>query len=58
MTIAMENVLTGSGLAPEELLSLRQQRERLLTTIAELLRTNEELRLKLARLEAQADAAH
>jgi DNA-directed RNA polymerase subunit F len=53
----MEWISNGAGRVPEELLSLRQRQERLLTVIADLLRTNEELRLKLAQTESRGDAA-
>lgn len=57
VTAAMEWISNGAGRVPEELLSLRQRQERLLTVIADLLRTNEELRLKLAQTESRGDAA-
>ncbi|MGB6742438.1 MAG: hypothetical protein WBE38_02190 [Terracidiphilus sp.] len=52
----MEHVTNDAGYAHEELVSLKQRQERLLVLIGELLQTNEELRLKVARLEAQGES--
>jgi len=41
------------GNASEEIDSLKARREQLLELVGELLRTNEDLRQKVARLEAQ-----
>lgn len=58
MTAAMEHISNDAAShVREELLSLKQRQERLLVLIGELLQTNEELRLKVARLEAQGDVA-
>lgn len=56
MVAAMEHVTNDAGYAHEELVSLKQRQERLLVLIGELLQTNEELRLKVARLEAQGES--
>ncbi|MGA7341609.1 MAG: hypothetical protein WBE72_22300 [Terracidiphilus sp.] len=57
MTVAMEQVWSDAGPAAEGVLLLKEREERLLVMIGELLKTNEELRLKLARLEAQSGDA-
>ncbi len=53
----MEQVWSDAGPAAEGVLLLKEREERLLVMIGELLKTNEELRLKLARLEAQSGDA-
>ncbi len=47
----MEPMLTDAGRAPEEMELLEARQEGLLQLIGELLRKNEELRMKVARLE-------
>jgi hypothetical protein len=54
---ALEPVSNQASPAREELLALKEREQRLLVLIGELLETNEELRLKLARLEVQRDDA-
>jgi hypothetical protein len=51
---APENVTTN---AREEVVSLKARQEQLLVLVGELLRTNEDLRQKVARLEAQGARA-
>ncbi len=48
----MEPVRDETGRNTEELLMLQARQESLLALIAELLETNEKLRMKLAQLEA------
>jgi hypothetical protein len=57
MMAAMEYTSNDAGHAREELLSLQARQESLLVLIGELLQTNEELRSKLARLEARSENA-
>jgi hypothetical protein len=55
MMMTMEpQVLKEVGRAPEDFLLLEARQEGLLTLIGELLQQNEELRMKVARLEGQA----
>jgi hypothetical protein len=44
---------SGTGNAKDEIVSLEARQEQLRVLVGELLRTNEELRQKVARLEAQ-----
>jgi hypothetical protein len=53
----LEPALQHAVPAGEELLALEERQQRLQLLVGELLQTNEELRLKVARLEAQNDPA-
>ena len=55
--MTMEQVSKDAGRAPEEIALLEARQESLLALIAELIQRNEELRLKLARLEAESAPA-
>lgn len=57
MMMTMEPVTREGGRAPEEIVLLEARQESLLMLIRDLLKSNEELRQKLARLEAQAATA-
>jgi hypothetical protein len=57
MMMTMEQVSKDAGRAPEEIALLEARQESLLALIAELIQRNEELRLKLARLEAESAPA-
>ncbi len=58
MAIVMQQVPNNTPRAPEEVLSLQARQERLLALIAELLESNERLRMKVAQLEAQKESEH
>lgn len=58
MGIGMQQALNDASRAPEELLSLHARQDRLLALIAELLETNQTLRMKLAQLEAKSEGEH
>ncbi|HEY1646520.1 MAG TPA: hypothetical protein VGF96_00950 [Terracidiphilus sp.] len=53
----LEPVSKEAGPAREEILAFKEREQRLQLLIGELLQTNEELRLKMARLEAQSYGA-
>jgi hypothetical protein len=53
----MEPMLNDAGRAPEEFDSLEARQESLLKLIGELLAKNEQLRMKIARLEAMTASA-
>ena len=53
----MEPMLNNAGRAPEDLVLLESRQESLLMLIRDLLRRNEELRQKVARLEEVAATA-
>ena len=53
MMMTMEQVTREGGRAPEEIVLLEARQESLLMLIRDLLKRNEELRQKLARLGAQ-----
>ena len=55
--MTMEQVSKDAGRAPEEIALLEARQESLLALIADLIQRNEELRLKLARLEAESAPA-
>ena len=57
MMMTMEQVSKDAGRAPEEIALLEARQESLLALIADLIQRNEELRLKLARLEAESAPA-
>lgn len=50
-------VMEHDNKAPEEILSLEAQQDRLLTLVGELLAANQQLRFKVAQLERQAASA-
>jgi hypothetical protein len=50
-------VMEQDNRAPEEILSLQAQHDRLLTLVGELLEANQQLRFKVAQLERQAESA-
>jgi len=58
MGAVMQQDTDDASRAPEELLSLHARQDGLLALIAELLETNERLRMKLAQLKAQAEGEH
>jgi hypothetical protein len=57
MMMTMEQVPKENSRAPEEIALLEARQESLLALIADLIQRNEELRLKLARLEAESAPA-
>ena len=50
-------VMEQDNKAPDELLSLEAQHDRLLTLVGELLEANQKLRFKVAELERKAESA-
>jgi hypothetical protein len=56
MATVMQQALNDPPRAPEELLSLQARQDRLLALVAELLESNERLRMKVAQLEAQKES--
>jgi hypothetical protein len=55
--MTMEQVSKENSRAPEEIALLEARQESLLALIGELIQRNEELRLKLARFEAESAPA-
>jgi hypothetical protein len=53
----MEPMLNNAGRAPEEMVLLEARQESLLNLVSELLAKNEQLRMKVARLEELAATA-
>jgi hypothetical protein len=58
MGTVMQTAVNDTPRAPEELFSLQAQQDRLLALVAELLETNQTLRMKLAQLEAKRELEH
>lgn len=54
----MQPAVNDTPRPPEELFSLQAQQDRLLALVAELLETNQILRMKLAQLEAKNEREH
>jgi hypothetical protein len=50
-------MLNEAGRAPEEMVLLEARQESLLNLVGELLAKNEQLRMKVARLESRGDTA-
>lgn len=51
----MAQTMQAPSAAPHDVLALEARNDRLQTLVGELLRTNEELRLKMAQLEQKAE---
>jgi hypothetical protein len=53
----VSQVMEHDNRAPDEILSVEAQHDRLLTLVGELLEANQQLRFKVAQLERQAESA-